>query len=117
MEVFGSCFSADVIRRQNQKILLSREKLFQFTLTTFIPDETAWSLGESLVSKVVELIPDDGVTIQVDNATSFQSLDKESQLEGSLDQKYRIKIDLWRLLNKNKNPVAENGIKEFLKES
>ena len=65
---------------------------------------------------MVELIPDSGATIQVDNAPGFQSLQKEHQLEGSLFLKHKITVDLGRVLNKNKNPVAENGIKEFLKE-
>ena len=115
-DVLGSHFSADVIRRENQKILLIREKLSQFTITTFIPDETAQALGEAIFCNVVDLIPDSGATIQVDNAPGFQSLQKEHQLEGSLLLKHGITVDLGRVLNKNKNPVAENGIKEFLKE-
>ena len=60
---FGANFSADVVRREGQKILLIREKLSQFTLTTFIFDESAESLRNSIFSKVVEFIPADGTTI------------------------------------------------------
>ena len=34
----------------------------------------------------------------------------------SIFKKLNIKVDLGRTLNKNKNPVAENAIKEFHKE-
>ena len=115
-ETFGSHFSADVVRRNGQMILLIREKLSQFTLTGLIPNETADSLREELFSKVLELIPNSGATIQVDNAPGFQLLKKESEMPGSILYKFHIKIDLGRTLNANKNPIAENGIKEFHKE-
>ena len=115
-ETFGSHFSADVIRREGQKILLVREKLSQFTITSLIPDETAHSLGDTLIASVIEFIPNDGAIIQVDNAPGFQTLKSESVMPGSLLNKFRINIDLGRVLNKNRNPVAENGIKEFHKE-
>ena len=114
--VFGSHFSADVIRRESQKILLIREKLSQFTLTGIIPDETADSLREELFSKVLDFIPSSGTTIQVDNAPAFQTLSNESKSPGSTLHKFHIKIDLGRTMNANKNPIAENGIKEFHKE-
>ena len=49
-EMFGSNYSADVIRREGQKIMLCREKLSQFSTTLFIPDETADTLREALIS-------------------------------------------------------------------
>ena len=113
---FGSNFSADIIRREGQKILLIREKLSQFTLTALVPDETADSLRDGLFSKILELIPASGATVQVDNAPGFQTLATESNAPGSLLQKFHIKIELGRSLNINKNPIAENGIKEFHKE-
>ena len=54
--------------------------------------------------------------MQVDNAPGFQTLSLESNSQGSVMYRYHIKIDLGRPFNKNKNPVAENGIKEFHKE-
>ena len=40
----------------------------------------------------------------------------ESESAGSTFQKLGMRIDLGRTLNKNKNPVIENAIKEFHKE-
>ena len=37
-------------------------------------------------------------------------------MEGSIFKKLNISLDLGRILNKNKNPVAENAVKEFHKE-
>ena len=115
-DTFGSNFSADVIRREGQKILFIREKLSQFTMTSIIPDETANSLRDELFSKILEFIPSNGAVIQVDNAPGFQTLNKECNSAGSVFHKFHIKVDLGRTLNVNKNPVAENGIKEFHKE-
>ena len=115
-ETFASNFSADVIKREGQKILLCREKLSQFTITCIITDETADSLREALVSSTVEMIPATGTTIQVDEAPAFQTLKFESESNGSVLKKLGISVDLGRTFNKNKNPVAENAIKEFHKE-
>ena len=54
--------------------------------------------------------------VQVDNAPALQSLKTESETDGSIPKKLNIKVDLGRIFNKNKNPVAENAIKEFHKE-
>ena len=113
---FGANFSSDVIRMHGQKILLSREKLSQFTQTVLIKDETADSLRTALIAQILEFIPSSGASVQVDCAPAFQSLKMESDAEGSIWKKLGIKMDLGRTLNKNKNPIAENAIKEFHKE-
>ena len=61
-------------------------------------------------------MPIDGTTIQVDCAPAFQTLAAESHMDGSFLKKLGISIDLGRTHNINKNPVAENAIKEFHKE-
>ena len=114
--VFGANFSADVIKKDGQLIFLCREKLSQLTSTRFIPDETADSLRDSIVMTVLELMPDSGATVQVDCAPGLQTLAAESKLNGTVLKKLGIFVDLGRTLNKNKNPVAENAIKEFHKE-
>ena len=113
---FGANFSADVIKKDGQLVFLCREKLSQLTSTRLIPDETADSLRDSIVTAVLELIPDTGTTIQVDCAPGLQSLAAESKLDGSVLKKLGIAIDLGRTHNVNKNPIAENAIKEFHKE-
>merc|ERR1711888_85050 len=64
----------------------------------------------------IELIPVDGTTVQVDCATSLQTLQAEYEEDESILKRLNIKIDLGRTLNKNKSPVAENAVKEFHKE-
>ena len=113
---FGASFSADVIKKDGQLIFVCREKLSQFTFSRIITDETADSLRDSLVTAVIEFIPESGTTIQVDCATGFQKIASESKMDGSILQKLGIKVELGRTHNINKNPVAENCIKEFLKE-
>ena len=83
-------------------------------MTCFINDQTAER--EALISNTIQLIPESGAVVQVDCATALQTLSTESDSDGSLLKKLGIKIDLGRSLNKNKNPVAENAIKEFHKE-
>ena len=115
-DVFGANFSADVIKKDGQLIFLCREKLSQYTFTRIIPDETADSLRDSIVASVLDLLPETGATIQVDCAPGLQTLAAEARLDGSILKKLGIIIDLGRVHNVNKNPVAENAIKEFHKE-
>ena len=109
-------FAADVIERNTQKILILREKMSQFVKGTIITDQTADSLREAILSMCLDILPDSGTVIRVDGATGFQSLAREAQTNGSLLNKLKINIEVGRLLNKNKNPVAENTVKEVQKE-
>ena len=65
---------------------------------------------------VIDFIPETGTTVQVDCAPGLQTLAAEAKLDGSILKKLGIVIDLGRVHNVNKNPVAENAIKEFHKE-
>ena len=115
-ESFGANFSSDVIRMHNQKIFITREKLSQFTIANLVPDETADSLKMTLLEQITQLIPESGSRVQVDCATACQAMKAESEHMESIFKKLNIEVDLGRTLNKNKNPVAENAIKEFHKE-
>ena len=108
--------SADVIERANQKILIVRDNLSQYIKGIIIPDQTADALREALLSLVLDILPDSGTSIRVDGATAFQALCREAITKGSLLNQFKITIDVGRLINKNKNPIAENGVKEVLKE-
>ena len=114
--LFGKNFSADVIKKDGQLIFVCREKLSQFTSSKFMPDETADALRDCLVTAVLELMPDEGAVVQVDCAPGLQTLAAECKLDGSILKKLSIFVDMGRTLNKNKNPIAENCIKEFHKE-
>ena len=56
-------------------------------------------------------MPASGAVIQVDNAPALQALKSESETDGSILKKLNIRIELGRVFNKNKNPVAEKRYK------
>ena len=114
---FGSHFSADVIERNQQYILIIREKLSSFILTKFIPNQTAQTLKEALISLILDMVPHTGTEVQVDCATSWATLANDSNTENSQLKRLKIAIILGRHFNKNKNPVIDNACKEFHKES
>ena len=74
------------------------------------------TLRNALLALVLDIIPDTGTKIRVDGATSFQSLERESVTNNSVLKKMGIRIIVGRLLNKNKNPIAESAVKEIQKE-
>ena len=113
-EVFGKNFSADILIEKGSHLLICREKLSQFTLSRFVQDETQDSVQEALITLLVDIIPDSGATVQVDPGPSFVSL--ANTLDQSVLADFGIKLDIGRIHNKQKNPVAENAIKEFRKE-
>ena len=71
-----------------------------------IPNQTAETLQQALLSMVLDIIPDSGASIRVDGATVFQTLVRKSKVNGSLLNKLKISIEVGRLTNKNKIPVA-----------
>ena len=108
---FGTDFSADVIKRDGQLILLCREKLSQFTTASILPDEGMDATRNGLVSGIIETMPASGAVIKVDNTPALQALKSESETDGSILKKLNIRIELGRVFNKNKNPVAEKRYK------
>ena len=113
---FATNFSADVIERHGQQILIVREKLSSFTMTKFITDQKAETIKTALITLILDLIPSSGTTVQVDCATSWAALENQSKQIDSNLQRLNIKIELGRHHNKNKNPVSDNACKEFHKE-
>ena len=78
-----------------------------------------YSGSESRYNKIqliLDLIPDSGTTVKVDGATAFQQLERESKTNNSTLKKLGISITIGRLMNKNKNPIAENTAQELHKE-
>ena len=73
-----------------------------------IPDETANIVKDAIIQLTAELIPSEGLEMQVDNASAMQSLVNDSHLA-----RYNIDIRLARKKNKNGNPVAEKAVQEF----
>ena len=104
----GSLWAADVIRGDLQFVFIAREKLSCYTVTSIIPNERHETLREAIIVATAELIPEDGLTVQVDNASGLVKLVGDSQLE-----RHKIKIETGRKNNKDSNQVAEKAVKEF----
>ena len=112
----GERFSTDVLMRNNQKFLVTVEDLSGFANIREVPDQKAETMGPILLEQVLPLIPETGATIRTDGASSFKSLQTEAESEGSTWKTHNIKIELGEFHNVNKNPVAENMIKQVEKE-
>ena len=110
----GIKFSADVIKDNGQKILLIREYTSSFTDALFVKSESAEDLRCGLIKLISKLCSPNGpsITIRTDPHTSFQSLAKDQLLAN-----IPIALELGNPKNVNKNPVSENAIAEFRKES
>ena len=80
---FGCNFSADVMVRFNQKILLIREKMSQFVFATIIPNETAEALTNSLLPLISDYVPESGAIVGTDNAPAFQKILNQSKQQNS----------------------------------
>ena len=112
-DVVGISFAADVIKRQRQLILLLRECSTSYTSTCLIPDEKYDTLRDALTRLVVELHPIDGprAIVRVDPAPSFVSLSNNDGLKH-----LNVWLDIGRVKNVNKNPVAEKAVQELEEE-
>lgn len=106
----GSCFAADIMCRERQKILVIREYVSCFTRSSILQSEKGDDIRSALVTLIHDIIPMDGppVTVRTDNAPGFHSLVDDQFLKD-----HRINIDVGRVKNINKNPVAEKAIQEL----
>ena len=112
-EVVGVSFAADIIRRCRQFILLLRECTTSYTASCLVPDEKSDTLRDALAQLVVGLHPLDGppAVIRVDPAPGFVSLKNFNAL-----QHLGISVEVGRIKNTNKNPVAERAVLELEEE-
>ena len=112
-EAIGLTFAADIIKRQRQLILVVRETVTSFTCASLIQDERAETLRNSLAELCLELHPIDGppAVIRVDPAPGFLALRNDEHL-----RRLNLVLEIGRVKNKNKNPVAEKAIFELEQE-
>lgn len=106
----GYLFAVDVLKRERQLILVLREYITSYTRTLLIENERHETLREGLLILCLELLPLDGpfAVIRTDPAPGFTAL-----VNNKLLAKHRISIDIGRIKNINKNPVAERAIQEL----
>ena len=112
-ECIGVKFSADVIKRERQKILLVREYVTSFSDAVVIRSEDSEDLREGIIKLLSRLRSPTGppIDLKVDSATALQSLQKDPLLNS-----LNIKIELGDPKNINKNPISERAISEILEE-
>ncbi len=112
-DTVGVCFAADVLKRCKQTILVLRETTTSYTAASIIPDEKSITLRDNLARLCVALRPVSGppATVRVDPAPGFVSLKEDSAL-----QQLGISVEIGRIKNVNKNPVAEKAISELEEE-
>ena len=106
-------FAADIIRRCRQFILLLRESATSYTTSCLVPGEKSDTLRDALARLVVGLHPLDGpqAVIRVDPAPGLVSLKNNHAL-----QHLGISVEVGRVKNTNKNPVAERAMLELEEE-
>ena len=109
-DAIGTSFAADVLRRSKQVILVLRETVTSFTLSRIIDNEQHESLRCALACLCMELRPIDGpkAVIRVDPAPGFMALVDDKTLAA-----LHIQLEIGRVKNINKNPVAERAIEEL----
>ena len=113
----GINLAADIMKRSKQLIFVLRETTTSYTLAEIIPDETVRSVAQALV-KMCSILRPVSVTelnVRVDPAPAHQSLFKDLRKECTLSRE-NIRLEIGRILNINKNPVAEKAIKELQRE-
>ena len=109
-EAVGMSFAADVLKQNRQLILVLRETASSYTAASLIENEKHDTLRDALARLCIELHPIDGPSaiIRTDPAPAFVALKNHPVL-----QRLNISLDIGRVKNINKNPVAEKAISEL----
>jgi hypothetical protein len=108
--VIGVSFAADVVRRESQFILVVREYVTSYTSAIIIDNERAETLRNGLLRLCIEIRPINGpiAVVRTDPAQGFCALVGDMLLK-----KHCIMIEIGRIKNKNKNPVAKKAIQKL----
>ena len=102
-----------MIKRYRQLILVLRECSTSFTASCLVHDEKHDTLRDALTQLIAGLHPLDGprAIIRVDPFPGFLSMANNDSLNH-----LNVTIDVSRVKNKNKNPVAEKAVRELEEE-
>ena len=112
-ESIGLSFAADILKRDRQLILLLRETVTSYTAACIVSDEKQITLREALACLATELHPLDGpsAVIRVDPAPGFMALRNDETLKS-----LHLSLDIGRVKNPSKKPIAEKAILELEEE-
>ena len=106
----GTCYAADVMRRHRQFVFVMRETVTSFTWSMLIDSEKHEDLRNAILIIASETCSLEGreIIIRVDPAPGFTKL-----LTDKVLKQHNITLDIGRVKNINKNPVAERAIEEL----
>ena len=109
-EQLGTQFSADVVKRNLQLIIVIRENVSSYTWTKLIGSELGTELRDSLIQLLVEYCPLTGppAVVRTDPGPGFNAIRNDPKLE-----LHRISLDIGRTKNVNKNPIVDKAIQEI----
>ena len=107
----GKIFSADVIRRERQKIFVLQDIFSSFILAQMINDECSTTLQQILLQLAANYKDPDGCSVRVDTAPGFNALKNDKFLHS-----VGISLDFGRVKNKNKNSNIDKAIQDLEKE-
>lgn len=109
-DAVGVSFAADVIKRYRQVILVLRETVTSFTVSQLLANEQKNTLRDALICGCLSLKASEGPpsVIRVDPAPGFMHLDGDLRL-----RELGLCVEVGRIKNKNKNPVAEHAVREL----
>ena len=108
----GTKFSSDVLERQTQKILITKDELTHFAAAVILEDQTSESLRQGLIQTISPIISGARAVVRVDPAPGFQTI-ALNQSDDVVLTGLKLKVELGDSLNMNKNPIAEAGIGEL----
>ena len=105
----GVSFAADIIKRNHQLVLILRECSTSYTTSCIVENEQHITLRDNLIRLCIELRPLDGplAVIRTDPAPGFTRL-----VHDDLLKHHRMCIEIGRIKNPNKNPIAEKAVRE-----
>ena len=107
----GVFFNADVLKESGQNIFILRENLTSYTEAMFVKDETKPTLREAILILTSRLRSTKSITVRVDAQSSLKALKEDRFINEE-----KILLDVGSAKNKNKNSVAEKGIRELREE-
>ena len=94
------------MKQAEQFILVLRECVTSYTVSSLFPNECHDTLRDALISLCISVRPFDGplAVIRTDPAPCFIALDNDPVLHD-----HRIILEIGRVKNRNKDPVAERA--------
>ncbi len=109
-KVIGVSFAADILKRCSQNIIVLRDTTTSYTVMSIIQDEKGTTLRDALGRLFSELHSSEGLPaiVRVDPAPGFIALRDNPTLK-----RLGISLEIGRIKNINKNPVAEKAIAEI----